>query len=80
MHRRRRGRGREGVLRRHGRSSVESAACLELFYDVLRDLGDEFRRYVVCCLGARSVEGVCYSLVDGLLLRGWGVPILFRHH
>lgn len=40
-------RGRKGGLGRHGRGSVESAACLQLFYDVLCDLSDELRRYIV---------------------------------
>ena len=39
-------RGREGVLRRHGRGSVEPAACFQLFDDGLCDLGNEIRRYI----------------------------------
>lgn len=45
MHRSRR--GREGVLERHRRGSVEPAARLQLFYDVLSDLGDKVGRYIV---------------------------------
>ena len=40
-------RGGKGALRRHRRGSLEAAACLQLFYDVLRDLGDELRRYII---------------------------------
>lgn len=42
-----RGRRREAILSRHRRRSVEPAARLQLFYDVLCDLGDELGRYIV---------------------------------